>query len=164
MSWFEGLTEWLRDALGLFIVPPLSAAFVLILALAASLIATGAQRLMLDVKIIRQQAQELRRWRNELLEAHRARDLKAIEKLMRKKPYMDKLQAMYMAQTMKPMIVYFIPLLFLYWLFMGVFHGPVAYLPLIGVPIPFWAWYLITYLGVSPILQRVLNVDFQSSD
>ncbi|MEM4977834.1 MAG: EMC3/TMCO1 family protein, partial [Candidatus Nezhaarchaeales archaeon] len=121
MSWFEGLTEWLRDALGLFIVPPLSAAFVLILALAASLIATGAQRLMLDVKIIRQQAQELRRWRNELLEAHRARDLKAIEKLMRKKPYMDKLQAMYMAQTMKPMIVYFIPLLFLYWLFMGVF-------------------------------------------
>lgn len=164
MSWFNGLTEWLKNALGPLTAPPLNTIFVLLIAIAASLIATGAQRLMLDVKVVRQQAQELSRWRKELLKAHRARDLKAIERLMRKKPYIDKLQATYTAQTMKPMIIYFIPLLLLYWLFIGVFDGPVAYLPLIGLPIPFWAWYFIAYCGVSPILQRVLNVDFQSSD
>lgn len=164
VSWLEGLTEWLRNALGPFAAPPLSAIFVLFLALAASLIATGAQRLMLDVKVVKQQAQELSKWRKELLKAHKTGDLKAVEKLMRKKPYMNKLQAMYTTQTLRPMIVYFVPLLVLYWLFIGVFENPVAYLPIIGMPIPFWVWYFIAYCGVSPILQRALKVDFQSSD
>ncbi|MCS7140476.1 MAG: EMC3/TMCO1 family protein [Candidatus Nezhaarchaeota archaeon] len=165
MSWYEGLVEWLRSVLGPFVsLPPFNTIFVLLLALAVSVIATGAQRLMLDVKVLRQQAQELSRWRKEILKAHRERDLKTVEKLMKRKPYMDKLQAKYTIQTMKPALAYTIPLIVLYWIFMGVFDKPVAYLPLIGSPIPFWIWYLITYSGFYPIMQRVLKVDFQSSD
>lgn len=164
MEWFEGLTQWLRSVLGPCIEPPLSTIFVLILAVAVSLLATGVQRLLLDVKVIRQQARELAKWRKELLKAQRSKDMKALEKLMKKKPYMDKLQAKYTIQTMKPMIVYIVPLFVLYWIFIGVFDKPVAYLPLIGAPIPFWIWYFIAYSGVYPILQRVLKVDFQSSD
>lgn len=164
MEWFQGLTEWLKGALGSFTSPPLSTVFVILISLAVSLVATGAQRLMLDVKIIRQHAQELSKWRKELLKAQRERDMKAIEKLMKKKPYIDKLQARYTVQTMKPAIIYMVPLFILYWLFIGVFDKPVAYLPLIGAPIPFWIWYFITYSGFYPILQRALNVDFQSSD
>ncbi len=164
MEWFEGLAEWLKMVLGPFTSPPLSTIFVIILALAVSLLATGAQRLMLDVKVVRQQARELSKWRKELFKAQKARDVKAIERLMKKKPYMDKLQAKYTIQTMKPAIIYIVPLFVLYWVFLGVFDKPVAYLPLIGAPIPFWIWYFIAYSGFYPILQRVLNVDFQSSD
>jgi len=164
VEWFKGLTEWLKSVLGPFTNPPLSTIFIIILAIAVSLLATGAQRLMLDVKVVRQQARELSKWRKELFKAQKTRDLKAIERLMKKKPYMDKLQAKYTIQTMKPAIIYIVPLFVLYWVFLGVFDQPVAYLPLIGVPIPFWVWYFITYSGFYPILQRVLNVDFQSSD
>ncbi|MET1101594.1 MAG: EMC3/TMCO1 family protein, partial [Pyrodictiaceae archaeon] len=128
------------------------------------LLATGVQRLMLDVKIVRQQAQELNKWRKELLKAHRYRDLKAIERLMKKKPYIDKLQANYMVQTMKPALTYMVPLLVLYWLFIGVFTREVAYLPILGMGVPFWVWYFLTYSAFYPILQRALNLDFQSSD
>ncbi|MDI9619656.1 MAG: EMC3/TMCO1 family protein [Candidatus Nezhaarchaeota archaeon] len=164
MNWFESLTEWLRAALGPFVEPPLSTAFVVLLAFAISLLVTGLQRLILDVNVIRQQALELSKWRKELLKAQRSRDAKAIEKLMRKKPYMDKLQASYTSQTMKPAIAYTVPLFVLYWLFTGVFTQPIAYLPLIGSPIPFWVWYFIAYSSFYPMLQRALNVDFQSSD
>jgi len=167
VGWFEGPSQWLRGALGCFAEPPLSAVFVFVLAIAACLIALSVQRIMIDVKVVRQQVQELSKWRRELLKAMRARDTKAVEKLMRKKPYMDKLQAMYTSQTLKPMVVYFVPLLLLYWLFSGVFTGEyanVAYLPIVGSSVPFWVWYLLSYLAVSPILQRVLNLDFQSSD
>jgi uncharacterized membrane protein (DUF106 family) len=165
VDWLQGVSLWLREALGDVVHPPWSAIFVLLLALVACLISSGIQRLMIDVKVVRQQAQELNKWRRELLKATRARDLKAVEKLMRKKPYIDKLQAMYTAQTMKPMIVYFVPLLILFWLFSGVFNNAnVAYLPIIGSPVPFWVWYFLSSLAISPILQRVLNLDFQSSD
>jgi uncharacterized membrane protein (DUF106 family) len=167
VDWFQGVSLWLREALGDFVNPPWSAVFVFLLALAACLISSSVQRLMIDVKIVRQQVQELNKWRRELLKATRARDMKAVEKLMRKKPYIDKLQAMYTAQTMKPMIVYFVPLLILFWLFSGVFSGEyayVAYLPIIGSRVPFWVWYFLSSLAISPILQRVFNLDFQSSD
>jgi uncharacterized membrane protein (DUF106 family) len=167
MDWFQGISLWLREALGYFAEPPLSAVLVFTLAFAACLIASGIQRLMIDVKVVKQQAQELNKWRRELLKATRARDVKAVERLMRKKPYIDKLQAMYTAQTMKPMIVYFVPLLLLFWLFSGVFSGKyadVAYLPIIDQYVPFWIWYFLSSLAISPILQRILNLDFQSSD
>ena len=167
MDWFEGPSQWLRGALGCFAEPPLSAVFVFMLAIVACLIALSVQRIMIDVKVVRQQVQELSKWRRELFKAMRARDMKTVERLMKKKPYMDKLQSMYTSQTLKPMVVYFVPLLLLFWLFSGVFSGEyanVAYLPIVGSPVPFWAWYLLSYLAVSPILQRVLNLDFQSSD
>lgn len=167
MDWFQGVALWLREALGCFVKPPWSAVFVFLMALAACLISSSVQRLMIDVKVVRQQAQELSKWRKELLKATRAKDLKAVEKLMRKKPYIDKLQATYTAQTMKPMVVYFVPLLVLFWIFSGVFSGEyanVAYLPIIGLSVPFWVWYFLSSLALSPILQRVLNLDFQSSD
>jgi uncharacterized membrane protein (DUF106 family) len=169
VDWFQGVSLWLREALGDFVSPPWSAVFVFLLALAACLISSSVQRLMIDVKIVRQQVQELNKWRRELLKATRARDMKAVEKLMRKKPYIDKLQAMYTAQTMKPMIVYFVPLLILFWLFSGVFgDAGVAYVPIISDIIkrlvPFWVWYFLSSLAISPILQRVFNLDFQSSD
>ena len=165
MDWLQGVSQWLRSVLGHFAEPPLSAISVFALAFAACLISLGVQRFMIDVKVVRQQAQELSKWRRELLKATRAKDMKAVERLMRKKPYMDKLQAMYTSQTMKPMIVYFVPLLLLFWLFSGVFGSVgVAYLPIIGQPVPFWAWYFLSSLAISPILQRVLKLDFQSSD
>lgn len=164
MEWFEGLTEWLKSVLGPLTQFPLSTIFVIFLAFAVSLLATGVQRLTLDVKVVRQQARELSKWRKELLKAQRSRDIKAIERLMKKKPYMDKLQAKYTLQTMKPAIIYIVPLFVLYWLFLGVFTEPVVYLPLIGRKVDFWIWYFITYSGFYPILQRVFNVDFQSSD
>ncbi len=164
MEWFEGLTEWLKSVLGPLTQFPLSTIFVIFLAFAVSLLATGVQRLTLDVKVVRQQARELSKWRKELLKAQRSRDIKAIERLMKKKPYMDKLQAKYTLQTMKPAIIYIVPLFVLYWLFLGVFTEPVVYLPLIGGKVDFWIWYFITYSGFYPILQRVFNVDFQSSD
>jgi len=165
VDWLQGASQWLRSVLGSFAEPPLSAVFVFAIAFVACLISLSIQRLMIDVKIVRQQAQELSKWRRELFKATKAKDVKAVEKLMRKKPYMDKLQAMYTSQTMKPMIVYFVPLLLLFWLFAGVFNNVnVAYLPIIGQPVPFWVWYFLSSLAISPILQRVLNLDFQSSD
>ena len=167
MDWLQGVSLWLRGALGCFVEPSLRAVFVFILAFVACLISSGVQRLMIDVKVVRQQVQELSKWRRELLKATRARDMKVVERLMKKKPYIDKLQAMYMSQTMRPMIVYFVPLLLIFWLFSGVFSGEyvnVAYLPIIGKPVPFWVWYFLSSLAISPVLQRVLNLDFHSSD
>jgi len=165
VDWLQGVSLWLRGALGCFVEPPLGAVFVFILAFVACLISSGVQRLMIDVKVVRQQARELSKWRKELLKATRARDMKAVERLMRKKPYIDKLQATYTAQTLRPVIVYFVPLLILFWLFSGVFgNAGIAYLPIIGRPVPFWVWYFLSSLAISPILQRVLNLDFHSSD
>ena len=83
MEWFEGLTEWLKSVLGPLTQFPLSTIFVIFLAFAVSLLATGVQRLTLDVKVVRQQARELSKWRKELLKAQRSRDIKAIERLMK---------------------------------------------------------------------------------
>jgi uncharacterized membrane protein (DUF106 family) len=130
---------------------PISTLFIFLLALTVSLLTSLANRLLTDPEKLKAWRKEIAEWNSELRKARKEGDKKRMEKLMKKQQYILQIQAKMSWQTMKVMLLFFVPLLIM-WQILGVFYGssPVAYLPGVGasIPIPLFGnsliwWYML---------------------
>lgn len=161
---FEDVGLWIRQALGPWAEPPLSAVTVVAVCIALTLAHFGAQRAMVNVKELAEHYREVTEWRRELIRAKRAQDHKLMAKLMKKQAYINKLSAEIASRTMKPMLIYIIPFWIIFLVLYNVFRGSVVYFPLLDQGIPFWLWYFIVNGGLVPVFQRLLGLSYTSTD
>ncbi len=162
---------------------PFSAFGILGISILLAVITSLVNKRLLDIPRLRKITAEVQGWSSEYLKAQRAKDTKALEKLNKKKPYIDKLRGQMMSQQFRPTLFFAIPLLGLFYV-LNTFYGrvAVALLPFEPVPpfngmaghivsglcqagsaappascAPFYLWYLICSVSSYQIIQRLLG-------
>ena len=163
-EFLAGVSEWIKEALGPWAKPPLSAVTVVIVCAALTLLHFGVQRLMVNVEELAEQYREVAEWRREFFRAKRTGDRKLMAKLMKKQAYINKLNAEMMAKSMKPMLIYIVPFWILFIILYQVFPGDVVYFPFLDRGLPFIFWYLIVNGGMVPVFQRLFGLSYTSTD
>lgn len=109
---------------------PFSTIFIFLLAATISFLTSLVNRLLTNPGKSKAWRKEISEWNTELREAKRSEDKKRTEKLMKKQQYILKLQSKMMWQSMKVMLLFFVPLI-LMWQFLGGFYQntPIAFFP-----------------------------------
>lgn len=146
-----------------------------------SLASNVATRLLTDVNLARRITSEVKAFREELRQAVQAKDKDKEKKLRKREKQMLELQMKVTKSRMKPMLLFWIPFILVYYLlssFLGGFDTIVAISPIpidlmilnIGGDVPifvegsivgygfslFW-WYLISSLSFSSIIMKLLG-------
>lgn len=163
----DWLVDIIRNLLGPYRYPPLSTISVLAISLGVGLTTALANYILLDVKKLREYAQEITQWRREMRKALMNGNKKLTIKLRKKEPYIKKLEAELMAERMKPSLIFMLPL----WLFFIIFSGAfatelnvVAFLPFsipfAGDRASFVTWYILCSILTLPIIQKALKLTF----
>jgi uncharacterized membrane protein (DUF106 family) len=163
--------------------PPYSTLGILGISLLLAVITSLVNKRLLDIPRLRKITAEVQSWSSEYFKAQRSKDTKALEKLNKKKEYIDKLRAEMMKQQFRPTLFFAVPLLVLFYVlntFYG--HALVAMLPFepiapfnawaghvaangqcllqggTGGPCaPFYLWYLICSVTSYQVIQRLLG-------
>lgn len=127
------------------------------------LFAVGRRRLT-DVEKTKRSQAELKEFNRELREALRSKNKSKEEKLLKRKKQMDGLQAKLMMDNFKVSILFFIPLIGLWWLVSGIvgYDVEVARSPIvidllfirIGPQLNLFWWYMITSFAFSGIITK----------
>lgn len=154
----------IRQALGPWADPPLSAVTVVAVCVALTLVHFGIQRAMVNVRELAEHYREVAEWRRDFLRAKRTGDHKLMAKLMKRQAYINKLSAEITARTTKPMLIYIIPFWIIFLVLYSVFQGSVVYFPLLDQGLPFWFWYFIVNGGLVPVFQRLFGLSYASTD
>ena len=169
--------------------PPFSTLGILALSLILAVITSLVNKRLLDIPRLRKITAEVQAWSSEYFKAQRAKDTKALEKLNKKKPYVDKMRSEMMSQQFRPTLFFAVPLLVLFYI-LNSFYGKimVATLPFEPVPpfnvwaghlingvcmtgtaagsgqpcAPFYLWYLICSITSYQIIQRLLGASLTS--
>ncbi|MEM2994725.1 MAG: EMC3/TMCO1 family protein [Candidatus Bathyarchaeia archaeon] len=145
---------------------PHSTIFIFLLALAIAFLTSLANRLLTDLEKLKAWRKEIAEWNLELRKARKEGDEKRLEKLMKKQQYILQIQAKMSWQTMKVMLLFFVPLLVL-WQILGGFYGAreVAYLPGVGasIPIPLFGnsliwWYMLCHSLFNTIFSHLFGL------
>jgi len=164
--------------------PPLSTFGILAISLVLAIITSLVNKRLLDIPRLRRATAEVQAWSSEYFKAQRAKDTKALEKLNKKKPYIDKMRGEMMSQQFRPTLFFAVPLLVLFYVLNNFYqHTMVALLPFepvipfnawaghfianqcmtgtalgSGPPCaPFYLWYLICSITSYQIIQRLLG-------
>ena len=152
---------------------PLSTLFILLLAAGITLLTSLANRLLTNPTKAKAWRKEIAGWNSELRKAQKSGDKKAIEKLMKKQQSIMQLQSKMMWQSMKVMLLFFVPLLLMWQVLGGLYRYsdgspiPIAYFPGVGaiLPLPllgnmlslYW-WYLLCSFLFSTISSHLLGL------
>ncbi|MGC8816580.1 MAG: EMC3/TMCO1 family protein [Candidatus Hadarchaeum sp.] len=142
---------------------------ILGISLAVSFFVTLITKKMVNWELVKQNKEKIAAFQKEYREAMKKRDMKLVHKLQLQQPEINKLMMQNTSQTMKPSIIYMIPLFVLWVALNHFFKGwVVAWLPFVRIDLPFigplvvfgvgW-WYFITYLGFSQIFRKVVIGD-----
>jgi uncharacterized membrane protein (DUF106 family) len=109
---------------------PFSTIFIFLLAAAISLLTSLANRLLTNPEESKARRKEIAEWNTELRKAQKNKDKKRIEKLMKKQQYILQLQSKMMWQSMKVMLLFFIPLILMWQILNGFYQNtPIAFFP-----------------------------------
>jgi uncharacterized membrane protein (DUF106 family) len=147
-------------------VMPYSTLFILCLAALVSLLTTLVNRRFTDPEKSRAWRKEISDWSQELRQAQRNKDKKALDKAMKKQQHIMQLQSKMMWQSMKVSFLFLIPL-FIMWNILGTFYGPtpIAYFPGVGdkLPLPIFSgsliwWYLVCSLLFGTAFQHAFRL------
>lgn len=111
---------------------------------------------------------EIRAWTADSKKAQRAGDKKLLAKVQKQKSRIMQLQGKVFKQSLKPMLVYFIPFMLLWQLFLiplfGV--GTMAYFPGLSggyIELPLFMWYLICSFASGTFISRALGIPMGTS-
>ena len=124
---------------------------------------------MVNWELVKQNKAKIAEYTKELREAQKKCDMKQMHKVQQRQAEIMELQKVNTMQNLKPTIIYFVPLLLLWWSLGPIFRGwVVAWMPFIHIDIPFigpivvfgvgW-WYFLTYSGFSQILRKIMIGD-----
>ena len=159
-------------------VMPIATLLVTSVALLLSLTSNMVTRLFTDVDRARRINTEVKAFRDELKQAIQTKDKTKEKKLRKREKQMMELQMKVTKERMKPMLLFWIPFIAVYYLlatFLGGYDAIVAVSPIpidlfviyIGVPIDvsgsigygfslFW-WYLISSFSFSGLIMKLLG-------
>lgn len=136
----------------------------------ASLIITLLTKRLVNWDQVRENKAKMSEYLKELRAAQSKRDMKQIHKLQQRQAEIRRLQSQVFGATLKPTIIYIIPMILLFYTLTGMYSGwVVAWSPFnIGIPILApeglvafgvgW-WYILTYMGFSQIFRKILIRD-----
>lgn len=147
---------------------PFSTIFIFLLAAVISLLTSLANRLLTNPEKSKIWKKEISEWNTELRKAKKSEDKKRIEKLMKKQQYILQLQSKMMWQSMKVMLLFFVPLILMWQILSGDYGPiPIAYFPGVGptIPLPlfgnmvslFW-WYLLCSFLFGTMFSRMFGL------
>lgn len=150
---------------------PYSTLVVIIMALGVNILYALGRRLLTNVEQMKRIQAEIKEYQKELREAIMTRNKAKEEKLKKKKPQMDKLQAKLATDNLKVTFLFFIPLLLLWWLVNGIVGPDTVAVSPIPIPIPlgadggpigpelnlFW-WYMISSFAFSGMITKLFGV------
>ncbi|MFQ5969341.1 MAG: EMC3/TMCO1 family protein [Nitrososphaerales archaeon] len=107
------------------IVPNMINAALLIMGIAIALqfLYAFLRRKMTDLGKLKRIMKETTQWRKEYMDSMRKQDKDRIEKLNKKKQYINKLQMEMMQMNFRPMIAFMIPMLIIWWTALPVVFG-----------------------------------------
>lgn len=170
---------------GILLGPPQFSAFgILGISILLAVITSLVNKRLLDIPRLKKITAEVQGWSSEYFKAQRAKDTKALEKLNKKKAYIDKLRGEMMSQQFRPTLFFAVPLLGLFYV-LNRFYGQVVVALLPFEPVapfnawaghlvgnlcmtgttagtgqscaPFYLWYLICSISSYQIIQRLMG-------
>ncbi len=136
----------------------------------ASLIITLLTKRLVNWDQVRESKAKISEYLKELRAAQSKRDMKQIHKLQQRQAEIRKLQGQVFGATLKPTIIYIIPMILLFYTLTGMYSGWVVAWSPFNISIPILApeglvafgvgwWYILTYLGFSQIFRKILIRD-----
>lgn len=155
------LPDWL-------LTPPGSTIFILCFSAIITLITSLANRILVDREQMNAWQREIRAWTADSKKAQRTGDKKLLAKVQKQKSQIMQLQGKVFKQSLKPMLVYFIPFMLLWQLFLiplfGV--GTMAYFPGLSggyIELPLFMWYLVCSFASGTFISRALGIPMGTS-
>ena len=141
-------------------VAPVATVVIMGIALVMSLVIQTTNRIITSRMIgwdnYRAMQKEMSEFRKESMAAARSNDPKQLEKIKKKQPQMNAMQAKMMKPQMIQMMlsICYFPI----WILLKpIFEAsPIAYIPSFGV-LPFWIWYMIASFFLGTVITRVLG-------
>ena len=167
MAFWDDWISWWSNALNPFLTIPNSTLFIMLLTLSLTTISMIVYRIFTDVKQLKDNDVEIRRYMREINEAKRTQDKVALARLERKEDRINSLRNYTTRQRSKVSFITIIPFTLIYFTLSSSLTsaGVVAYSPLaipfIGVELHFFQWYLITYFTIHTVLSRLFGITFE---
>jgi uncharacterized membrane protein (DUF106 family) len=122
-------------------------------------------RLLTNREQLRDWNKEISQWRTDSMKAARSGDKKLMAKVKKQEQHIMQLQSKMMWQSMKTSFLWFIPLLFIWYLFLSPIFGPlaaVAYLPSLfgsqSLQLPLFWWYLLSSFMFGILFSRLFGL------
>lgn len=165
---------------GLGSVDWLNILLVVLMSVGVNLVYAVARRKLTDVEKMRRYNMELKAFRSEMTQAMKDGDKQKQEKLKKKQQQVNKMQMEMSKEQLKPTLLFFAPLLVVYYLMNGYINcGYLTFLvtkscpmhPLVAAPVyipyifavpmvPFWVWYFICSFTFSTVINRLFGLTF----
>ena len=172
---FDGwLQDWLADHNGLG--PPGSMLFIVLVSICLSLITATVTKVLIDVKKLRKYTEQIKEWNKKRAEAIKKADKKLFIKVKRKEKYIQRLQREMMGMQFKPMFVFMLPFILIFFLLRSVFESDiVVHLPFrmiwdLGGEVEdlpgsdrtitgmhFIGWYIMSSFALGSLIQKTLG-------
>ncbi len=156
--------------IGVSLSPIYAYSMFIIIGVAAvvSLLITLLTKRLVNWDKVRERKAKVSEFMKEYRDATSKRDMKRLHKLQPRQAEIRTLQGQVFSATLKPTIIYMIPLMLIWFLLTGAYSGWVVAwapfsidLPIFGRLVAFgvgW-WYFLTYLGFSQIFRKILIRD-----
>ncbi len=183
---FGDFMMWFASTFAVFQSPPFAGVFILFISLSISTVSNLAMRRFTDMRRLNRYQTEIKQFREMEKQAQKAQNEKLMKKVKRRKSYIDRIQREQMTARCKPMLLFFIPFIFIFSILRGFYSTDgiddiVLVLPfniqkvlpffvgLAGQPtaagfgLSFYAFYFLVGLGLSSILQRVMGTQVLTS-
>ncbi len=164
---FEEVIEWARSLLSPFLEMPSSTIFILFTSLVLNLTMMFAYRLMVDIDQLRENDMKIREYMRDLNDARKRGDKRAIKRLRRKEPKINKLRTLNAKQRSKVSFLFMIPFMVVYLILNSVFSGidvvklPFA-LPFIGPGgLSFAWWFIICQFAMHTVLSHLFGLTYE---
>ncbi len=154
---------------------------ILVIAAIIALVTTVAQKFLVNQDRLLYLQKEMKEYQQEMMEARKTNDPKALEKVQRKQAQFMNLQKEMMSMSFRPMIVTFIPILIVFWwmaqstlinhivvqlptlayyvLLVPLFH--IIYPPspgVTGMTIEWLGWYILCSFGFSMLFRKLMGI------
>lgn len=176
MLW--GFDSWLYDWLSNnnAIGPPGSMVFITVVSICLSLITATVTKVLIDVKKVRRNTELIKKWNKQRAEAIKKADKKLFIKVKRKEKYIQRLQREMMGMQFKPMLVFMLPFILIFFLLRQVFGNDiVVHLPFrmifdLGGEVEdlpgsdstitgmhFIGWYIMSSFALGSLIQKTLG-------
>lgn len=146
-----GFIDTIQNALiqaGLPLKPPGATIFVVLFSSGLSLFIALVSRYMIDVNELKRYTREIKLYQDLQKKSKQTANRKLAIKLKRREAYIQRIQRKMMTQRFKPMAIYFIPLIIMFYVLRGIYTAPTLAFTDAGAIVAKGEW--IGYTNVLP--------------
>jgi uncharacterized membrane protein (DUF106 family) len=143
---------------------PNSTLFIMLVAFGVSLATSTTNRFLTNRNQLRDWNKEISQWRQESMKAARSGDKKLMAKVKKQEKHIMQIQSKMMWQSMKTSLLWFIPLMLMWYVLLPMAIEPVrivAYLPWLGATpyeLNVFMWYLFCSFLAGIIFNRLFGL------